>query len=414
MAFSPAMNEPGRKWRGWSRGEFQAHFIHTGVAESVFFVFPDSTTMLLDCGDQPAITRVGKSVAVLPGPERLAGEWIARYVARVNPNGTDVDWAVVSHFHSDHAGTPRWQKYPRFLSDFPGKDAKVGPIGGCARSGFGLAAEFLRFRRATDRGWPGYDDPIPLGGDGQEQHEIAAHVRSVWDALRRRDGLAVEPFRLGASDQFVPERGDAPGFMVRNVFANGRIAMPDGSVRDLYANLLSRGRPDAFNENAMSLGMMFSVGPFRLFCGGDFSDRFEEPDGTETFIEDALAETVGRCNVAKVNHHGHHAIGRALAGALNPQVWVACVWDVLHMTDDTAEVMFPADIPDAAQPLLLPTVLPVRDDGARPWHRFVPDPCRTGCHVVLSVPPGGENYTMTLLDARDEDMRVVWERSFAT
>jgi len=76
--------------------------------------------------------------------------------------------------------------------------------------------------------------------------------------------------------------------------------------------------------------------------------------------------------------------------------------------------MFPADIPDAAQPLLLPTVLPVRDDGARPWHRFVPDECRTGCHVVLSVPPGGENYTMTLLDARDEDMRVVWERSFAT
>lgn len=68
------MSENDRAWRGWKPGEFQAHFIHTGVAESVFFVFPDSTTMLLDCGDQASITRGKFAVPALPGPERLAGE----------------------------------------------------------------------------------------------------------------------------------------------------------------------------------------------------------------------------------------------------------------------------------------------------------------------------------------------------
>ena len=59
--------------------------------------------------------------------------------------------------------------------------------------------------------------------------------------------------------------------------------------------------------------------------------------------------------------------------------------------------------------MIVPTVLPVRDEGERPWWRFVPDACRTGCHAIVTVPPGGETYTLTLLDARDEDMRVAIE-----
>ena len=396
----------------WTPGEFQVHFIHTGVAEALFLLFPDGTSMLLDCGDQAAITRP-LSVPVLPGPERLAGEWVARYVRRVNPRGADVDWLVVSHFHSDHAGTPRWQKFPRIASEFPGADHPCGPVGGCARSGIGLAAEFLRFRRATDRGWPSYDDPLPLGADAQEQSEVALHVRSVWEALRRRDGLAVEPFRLGATDQFVPGHGSAPGFSVRNVCANGRLAMPDGSVRDLYAARLARETPRSFNENALSLGMLFSYGPFRFFTGGDFSDRFRDADGSEVFIEDALGDAVGPCHVAKVNHHGHHSTGRALAAALRPRAWVACVWDQLHLTDDTAQSLLAPGAPDDAQPLLLPTVLPVTEAGERPWWRFVPAPCRDGCHVVVRVPRGGERFSIELLDARDESMRVRASYDFA-
>ena len=396
------MSENDRVWSGWKPGEFQAHFIHTGVAESVFFVFPDSTTMLLDCGDQASITRGKFAVPALPGPERLAGEWVARYVRRANPNGAEVDWAVVSHFHSDHVGTPSWQKFPWF-PDEPDR------LEGCPRCGFALAAETLRFRRATDRGWPDYDDPMPSACA-----EEVGVVRSTWEALRRRDGLVPEPFRLGASDQFAAERGGAPGFSVRNAFANGRLALPDGSVRDLYADFIARDRPAELNENGMSLGMVFSYGAFRLFAGGDFSDRIPGPGGRRISVEDELAGCIERCHVAKIDHHGHHSVGRALAAALRPRVWVACVWDNLHLTEDTAESLLVPDAPDDAQPLLVPTVLPVTETDERPWWRFVPDACRTGCHAVVTVPPGGETFRLDLLDARDEAMRVVDSRTFRT
>lgn len=398
-------------YRGWKNGEFQIHFIHTGVGESIFLIFPDSTSMLLDCGDQPSITR-RYAVPALPSPTRLAGEWIARYVARVNPRAVNVDWFVLSHFHSDHAGTPRWQKYPREASIFPGVAEPVKPIGGCARSGIGLAADFLRFRHATDRGWPTYADPIPLGRDGQEQPEIASHVRAVWKSLQQRDNLDMQHFRIGALDQFVPEHGDAPGFSVFNICANGRIAMPNGSVRDLYADWLAHGQPDAFNENGMSLGMVFRYGDFSFATFGDFSDKIPLDGNPEFPTEDALAKAVPRCNVAKLNHHGHHSTCRALATALKPQAWVAPVWDRLHLTDDTAQDILDSIAPNEQPPLILPTVLPVREDGERPWWRLVPAPCHTGCHVVITVAKDAPSYTIDLLDARDEEMRILQSFEF--
>ena len=37
----------GKKLPPWKPGEFQVHFIYTGVAESLFWILPDGTTMLL-------------------------------------------------------------------------------------------------------------------------------------------------------------------------------------------------------------------------------------------------------------------------------------------------------------------------------------------------------------------------------
>ena len=397
----------------WEPGFFQIHFVHTGVGESLFFVFPDGTSMLLDCGDHAAITRGVHAVPAVPGPERLAGEWVARYVEKANPRGRDVDWIVVSHFHSDHAGTSYWQKTPRVPAPFPGGPEEPKALGGCARSGIGLAAETLRFSRATDRAWPFYEGQERMPTT-EESREVAAHVRATWSALHRRDGLVPEPFRLGATDQFAPLHGSAPGFSVRNVCANGCIAMPDGTVRDLYAGAISQGvfAGRELNENAMSLGMVFSLGRFRFAACGDFSDRFAMPDGREVFIEDDLAGAVGRVDVAKIDHHGHHSGGRRLAAALDPRVWIAPVWDNLHCTDDTMESLLAGKEPVDA--LVVPTVLPVRFDGERPWWRFVPDACRTGVHAVVTVRPDGESYALDLLDARTEDAPALAHFDFET
>ena len=180
-AFAAGMEDPsvGKPWKGWKKGQFQVHFIYTGVAESMFWILPDGTTMLLDCGDHAALTRGSLAVPVKPGPERLAGEWIARYVRRVNPSDAAVDYMMLSHYHADHGGTPNWQ------SRAPtGAQRKWDYY----RSGFGLAAEQLTFAKAIDRAWPAFDDPIPKI-DGQDRD--LEHIRKVYAMLEKRDGLKV-------------------------------------------------------------------------------------------------------------------------------------------------------------------------------------------------------------------------------
>ena len=87
----------------WQKGELEIHQIYTGRGESSFLIFPDGTTMLIDAGDYDPkdYPQMGE---LLPDTSRRAGEWIARYVQRVNPHKARVDYLMISHFHSDHIG----------------------------------------------------------------------------------------------------------------------------------------------------------------------------------------------------------------------------------------------------------------------------------------------------------------------
>ena len=154
------IGEVGEVWKGWHEGEYQIHFICTGVAEAILHIFPDGTTMLLDCGDHPAVTRLDLAVPVVPNPGRLAGDWIARYVKRVLPEGYQtkndlplIDYMMLSHFHSDHCGIPVWVCTNRERKGLPG----------CHRSGFALAAEQLAFGKAIDRDMEG--SHVQLGAE---------------------------------------------------------------------------------------------------------------------------------------------------------------------------------------------------------------------------------------------------------
>ena len=384
-------------WSGWAKGHFQLHAIHTGVAESMFMIYPDGTTMLLDCGDHPAINRGTLAVPVVPGGERHAGEWIARYVTRVNPAKTAVDYMVTSHFHSDHTGCLNWHAgFDNWL-----------PL-----SGFAQAAQTLSFGKAIDRGWPRYDDPIPfVDGERMGSRDL---MLSLYDRFRERDGLTVEKFRLGATDQFVPIKNASlcTDFKIRNLCANGKIAMQDGSLRDLYADMIAREHPSVLNENGMSLGMIVSYGEFSMFLAGDFSDSWLEPDGTTFSTEEALADAVSHVQVAKINHHGYRSMPEKLVKALSPQVFFSCVWDQLHDGADTMERIFSAT---KGESLVMPTVFTNdrRHEGRNaPWLVCVSDESRTGSHIVFDVPPGGKTFTVTHVDASDESMRVKSVRTF--
>lgn len=392
----------GKTLPAWKRGEFQVHFIYTGVGEAAFWILPDGTTMLVDCGCHPAINRGALAVQVLPNGKRHSGEWVARYVTRVNPHAAKVDYMLLTHYHNDHAGSDTWGA---------GRVA-LGHDESLCLSGFAQAAETLKFGKAFDRGVA--IGAIPMQ-DLPLSEDALSHMRKTYRFLRERDGLKTEMFKVGAVNQVAQlrEGGAFPGFRITNICGNGRILRRDGTIRDLYADV---GNVPWLNENGMSLGMIAEYGPFRLFSAGDFGTSFALKDGTSRDLEVELAKELDPVDVAKINHHGHHACPDPFVAALRPRVWTACVWDQLHCTADTmARICSRANYP--GERLVAPGIFPAErqiEDAKAPWLADVAPEAFRGAHVVLTVAPGGKTYTVAFVTARDESMKVVGARDFVS
>jgi len=398
-AYAKGMSHPsaGKIWKGWKKGQFQVHFIYTGVCESAFYIFPDGTTLLLDCGDHNAIGRGPKAVPVLPNSKRHSGEWIARYIQRVNPNGNNVDYMMLSHYHNDHAGCHTFyaSKEMRFGKEY-------------ILSGFSQAAEYLHFTKAIDRSWPDFSDPLPMPDDFDDG--CIRQLKSFYAYQTEHNGLVIEKARLGATDQIVPIRDPklCKDFTVRTICANGRICAPDGKVTDLYADRIAKEKPKSLNENGMSLGQIFSYGDFRLYTAGDFSDKWKLEDGTVFKTEDAIADVCSKVDVAKINHHGHNSMTPKLLKALSPRVYVSCVWDQLHNLTHVMDIcadrtIYPGDR------TICPTMMPLErrlTDSGKAWMDDVAKASYEGGHVVLNVEKGGKEYSVTYLTADDESMTV--------
>lgn len=398
-------NIPGQKWTGWKKGHFQVHFIYTGAGESAFYIFPDGTTMLLDCGHLDALARGPKAVPLLPHAGKGSGEWVARYVTRVNPHGTKVDYMMLSHYHNDHGGGDGF-----FTSEeiWEGEPYRY--------SGFSEAAKTLTFGKAFDRCYPEPWDPFPLddGFDGG----CPGHIRKFYRRMEKERGMVVEKFRVGAVNQvrMLHDAAAYPEFNIRNICGNGRIANPDGTVRDLFKDYIEREHPGSLGENGMSLGMVVSYGPFRFFTAGDFSEKLKLADGTSVEIEDILGEVTGPADVAKINHHGHHSMYPGLVRALRSQVYVSCVWDQLHNLADTMTRLddrssYPGDRVLYAG--VYPPERRAKDDGEQ-WQRIIDHSCYDGAHIVLDVEPSGRRFSITAIAACDESMTVRSCREFRT
>lgn len=388
----------GKHLAVWQPGRYQVHFIYTGSGESTFHIFPDGTTMLLDCGDMDWGEELKELyVPHLPDASRHAGEWIARYVKRVNPQGDRVDWLQISHLHRDHMGHARW---------IAGRDNRFGLD--YFLSGVTLAAEQLHFAHAIDRGYPDFADPIPYVEDHDRMVE---HLRNLYTYLGQRDGLVHEKFNLGATDQIRQLKKPVADFHVRNVCVNGRIALPDGTILDpLHQKdgTFIVCKCSNWIENPLSCGCVYSYGKFKYYSAGDFSQRLVFPDGSETWPEKLIGKATGKVNVAKINHHGHHSMPDECVRDLAARVWVACVLDQHHVTEDTMSRL--ADRKNyPGERLLCPTIFTAErcaEDKDKPWFKDVAPETYCGTHIVLDVPPGGETYSLSFVPAADESMTV--------
>ena len=154
---------------GWKPGELDIHFIQTGVGEQTFFIFPDGTTMLLDCGDGYNPNYL-KFIPRRPSEKLLGGEWVSRYVQRLVSQRT-IDYFVLSHWHGDHCGSPSLRT--KTLPD------------GCKVCGIALFAEDFNIRHYFDHQWPRAGDYVyDLDKRGM------AMVRE-WTAIHKADLLNI-------------------------------------------------------------------------------------------------------------------------------------------------------------------------------------------------------------------------------
>jgi hypothetical protein len=378
----------------WEKGHLRISMLYNGRGEAAFLVFPDGTSMLIDCGDYA-------SAGVPPRPDtsRRAGEWTARYILAENPNGRKVDYFLLSHYHSDHAGALPFS-------------AGRGANGKYSLSGIGQAIDFLDFTTFIDRSWPNVDDPAPRPDRFDDR--VIQHLKEVYAEAQRR-GVRVEKFRLEkGSDQIRPRHGRCPAFSVTPLCANGLVLRRDGTLLDL-GTLPGQKRPRSkFEENPLSIGFVVSLGDFRYFTAGDFSDGVKGENGTPTDVEAALAAECPQVDVAKANHHGFHAMPVSLVKALQARVILAGVWHCEHMNRPTLRRLADASTWPC---LYAPGIIPDRRRRAEAaeayMKNFAPESFQ-GVHAVVDVMPDGASYRLFMVGASDEKRRVLGAYDFMT
>ncbi|MDO5554346.1 MAG: hypothetical protein Q4G68_11340 [Planctomycetia bacterium] len=378
-------SEIGQTWSGWREGEMEIHSIYTGCGESIFHILPDGTTMLIDAGEWRANEDI--KVDILPNETRHPGEWIARYIQRVNPRGVNVDYMMLSHFHEDHSGGC---EYSAGRTQGRGDDYCI--------SGLSEVGEYLHFDKAFDRGYPDYSFHAP--GCEATESNFCKFVR--W--TMKEKGLKMEKFETGKCDQIKLCRTgtDEYDFHIRNLCANGVV----WTGKDMETRNLFEGWSGNINENALSIGILFCYGPFRYFSAGDIDQSCFDANMRALPVEAIVGQATGPVDVCKANHHGcNNAMPPEFVQAVRPRVYTVNVYDQTHTGEDTLRTMMSEELYSGPR-LVCPTIFPSSRKAACETMPFFNSIATEGGHVVIKVYDQGRKYKVYYLTADDESMKI--------
>lgn len=382
----PRPPEDTTKYPGWKPGELDIHFIQTGRGEQTFFILPDGTTMLVDCGDYYHPPFVKDNVIPLqPSGERLGGDWVARYVSRLIPQKS-IDYFLLTHWHGDHSG-----------SCVRGFDTTADGRKVCGITKF---AETFDIRHYFDHQYPkfacyGYDaDP--------QSYEM---VRPWIEHMHNRCGMEAHSFEVGADDQLRLLGSDARKyrdvFRIRNLHTNCRYWDGHGKVTD-YAPEYIRREPKMngkIYENSLSLGFRLEYGDFRAYFGGDI----DYPD-----YEEKLAPTIGKVDVCKENHHGcPSSMGAALCQALQAKLYMSSIWSPKQLARNNLRHMTSRELYPGKRYICPGYFPPARRDHFK-GEAFLTDFLPVQGHTVVKVDPMGKGWQFFILSATDESMKVLY------
>ncbi|MDD4591905.1 MAG: MBL fold metallo-hydrolase [Parabacteroides sp.] len=384
-------NEIGLPYKGWEKGEFDIHHIYTGRGESSFLIFPDATSMLIDAGDWDP-KDYDKMCELLPDNSRRSGEWIARYILRVNPFKEQVDYLMISHFHNDHIGD---SSNPVLSTQRRNPDYIL--------TGITEVGEYIRFKKVIDRGFPDYQYPLPIADPDVDNYKAFINWK------RKKEGLIPESFDIGNSSQIVllNDKGKySELFQIQNLAANGRIWTGNGKETINYYDLNSANRDGEQNENSKSIGIKINYGPFSYFTAGDISGTLLDGDGSKINLENEIAKICGSVDVCKANHHAYKdAMTEGFLKKIQASAYIIPVWDHEHIQPVIMERMASYS-PHSENPTIYPTRFPyhLKDKyGKEPWINSV---CQEDGHIVIKIFDEGKKYKIYVLSAKDEKSTV--------
>lgn len=331
--------EVGKTVPAWQKGEMDIHFINTTTGESVFVVFPDGTQMLIDAASSSIATNSSSNTTNTGIRSRWdptltstrGSQIIADYLRKVMvwTGNSKIDYALLTHFHSDHFGG--------YLSTLP----KSSNSATYALTGMAEIFDNFTIGKLIDRGYPDYNYPFDMATMADNAASCANYINAVkWNVSNGK--FTAEIFKAGADDQIVQKysAADYPGVKVRNIAVNGEIWTGSGTAtkktfpelseityKDSKSIVASDNCPP---ENITSCVMKISYGLFDFFSGGDL-----QYNGRSTYAwKDAelpCAKVAGCVELMKADHHGTSNTNQPDAlKALNPQTIVINSWVDCH------------------------------------------------------------------------------------
>jgi beta-lactamase superfamily II metal-dependent hydrolase len=385
MTALPASSQTvGEALPDWSEGVLDIHHINTGKGDAAFFVLPDGTTMLVDAGavrDKPPITAPSR-----PDSSREPGEWIARYVKRFHPKGSDgvLDYAVLTHFHGDHMG------------NFDEKSELAGN-GHYRLSGISEVAEHVAIHKLIDRDWPKYNYPIAW------DRGHASEYRAFVDWQIKNNDMAIERFIPGRKDQIelVNKPDKYPQFQVRNITSNGDLWTGSGDEsRRIFPDLSTQPREDWPDENMCSIVFRMSYGEFNYYTGGDLPGIADTGEPQWHDVETPVGRVVGPVDVHVLNHHGYpDAANPSFLKSLQPRVNIISAWSPTHPGTRVMYRLLSERLYSGPRDIFITNLLPETKIVLGSW--MLKFKSEQG-HIVVRVSPSGAEYRVIILEATSE------------
>ncbi|MBD2752726.1 ComEC/Rec2 family competence protein [Spirosoma validum] len=387
--------ELGKPLSDWQPGGLDIHHINTGQGNATFIILPEGTTLLVDAGainSNDWRTNKPRNIPTKPNNSRQAGEWIARYIQNALrfQRTPAIDYALITHFHDDHMGTPL--------------NVTKRSASGYVLTGITEVGEYIPIRKILDRGWPDYAYPRSFANDS-----MVANYRQFLNWQIKQKRVNVERFQAGRTDQIISINQTALrqkySFQIINLAVNGQIRTGNGrQTQSLFPDLTSLKPADYPNENMCSIAFQIRYGQFDYFSGGDIQGVLQFGAPAWHDVETPIANVVGPVDVQLVDHHGYaDSQNGALLKSLRPRVLVVPAWASSHPAPDVLERIYSEQLYKGERDVFAINLL---EDAKKAISSFLPGLKSQSGHVVIRVAPGGATYRVLILSDSDESFTV--------